>query len=36
VIDPAGAIVYAEDANLLPLGTYGDHMVEVVAGLQVR
>jgi len=34
VIDPGGTIVYAEDANLLPLGIYGDHVVEVVAGLQ--
>ena len=34
VIDPAGVIAYAEDANLLPLGSYGDHVVEVVAGLR--
>jgi peroxiredoxin Q/BCP len=34
VIDPAGAIVYAEDANLLPLGMYGDHVVNLVASLQ--
>ena len=34
VIDPAGVIAYAEDASEYPLGTYGDHLLEVVAGLQ--
>ena len=36
VIDPTGLIAHSEDAGELPLGTYGDHVLEVVAGLQVR
>jgi len=34
LIDPAGVVRYAEDANLLPLGTYGEHVLEVVAGVR--
>ena len=34
VIDPQGVIAYSEDANLLPLGTYGEHVLEVVTGLR--
>jgi len=34
LIDPEGVIAYAEDANLVPLGGYGDHVLEVVAGVQ--
>lgn len=34
LIDPAGVIAYAEDANALPLGAYGDHVLEVLAGVQ--
>ena len=30
LIDPAGTIVYAEDANDYPLGIYGDHVLEIV------
>ena len=34
VIDPEGVIAYSEDANALPLGTYGEHLLEIVAGLK--
>ncbi|WP_411699873.1 peroxiredoxin [Conyzicola sp.] len=34
VIAPDGVIAHAEDANELPLGNYGEHVLDVVAGLQ--
>ncbi|GAB3605210.1 thioredoxin-dependent thiol peroxidase [Conyzicola nivalis] len=34
LIDPDGVIAHAEDANELPLGTYGEHMLEVVAAVR--
>jgi len=35
LIDPTGLIAHAEDASEFALGTYGDHVLEVVTGLQV-
>lgn len=33
VIDPEGKIAFAEDANAIELAQYGEHIVEVLAGL---
>lgn len=34
VIDPAGRIANAEDANEVPLGAYGEHLLEQVLSLR--
>jgi len=34
LIDPSGTIAYSEDASEFALGTYGDHVLEVLARLQ--
>jgi len=34
LIDPAGVVAYAEDAGQIALGTYGEHVLEVLAEVQ--
>jgi peroxiredoxin Q/BCP len=34
LIDPDGVVAYAEDANDVPLGNYGEHVIETVAAVR--